>query len=126
MVMAHFGISFVKESDLYECCQTSQIGTHADDVVACARYHGLNATHFRQCQVSDLQSWLAEGLYPIALINTYPLIARWCNHAVVVTTVGDEAIEYLDPARERQQSSVVSFLQAWQMNGNRVILVTLP
>ncbi len=125
MVMAHLGITVAKESDLYECCQTSPIGTHADGIVACARHHGLNANHFRHCQPNDLQSWLLAGLYPITLINTYPLIARWCMHAVVLTGIENDIVQFLDPARGEQQAPAVAFLQAWQMNANRVILVTL-
>lgn len=124
--MAHCGITVASESDLYECCQTSAIGTHADDAVACARRYGLNADHFRQCQASDLQSWLSDGYYPITLINTYPLIARWCMHAVVVTGIENGIVEFLDPARGEKQSPMVAFLQAWQMNANRAILVSLP
>lgn len=125
MVMAHFGITVAKESDLYECCQTSPIGTHADDAVACARRHQLNANHLRQCQSSDLQSWLSAGLYPIILINTYPLIARWCMHTVVLTGIENDVARFLDPARGERQAPTVAFLQAWQMNANRAILVTL-
>ncbi|NJN53626.1 MAG: hypothetical protein HC804_02030 [Anaerolineae bacterium] len=125
MVMAHFGVMVAKESDLYDCCQTSSIGTYADDVVACARRYGLNATHLRHCQASDLQSWLSTGLYPIALINTYPLMARWCMHAVIVSQIENDVVQFIDPARGQSQATAVTFLQAWQMNASRAIIVTL-
>ena len=122
--MAHWGITVTSESDLYECCQTSAIGTHADNAVACARRYGLTANHLRQCQASELQSWLADGFYPITLINTYPLVARWCMHAIVVVRIENDVVEFIDPAAGKKQAPVAAFLQAWQMNASRVILVS--
>lgn len=44
-------------------------------------------------------------------------------HAVVMESVGEETIIYLDPIYGRKSAAVVSFDQAWAMNRRRAIVV---
>lgn len=123
MVMAYWGINFPNETALAECCKTTTYGTNADEAVACAKSNGLAAQHLHNCDWETLQKWITSKIYPITLINTYPLIAKWAAHAVVITHIEDQTVHYLDPARGSKTAFHLSFAQAWQMNRNRVILV---
>ncbi|MBS1253065.1 MAG: hypothetical protein MAG451_02110 [Anaerolineales bacterium] len=122
MVMAHWGIE-VDEATLRECCKTDGLGTVARDAVACTRRYGLRAEELRKATWDDLRRWLADGLYPILLVNLFPLDALWVFHAVVVETVTDELVTYLDPAQGQRIAEVRAFEQAWQMNRRRAIVV---
>ncbi|MBI5052515.1 MAG: hypothetical protein HZB52_04525 [Chloroflexi bacterium] len=52
MVMAHFDIS-IEESELRECCKTTEQGTLAREAVKCAQQHGLNAKEIREIQFTE-------------------------------------------------------------------------
>ncbi len=123
MIMAYYGINFSSEITLAECCKTTTYGTNADEAVACVQSHGLLAQHLQNCGWETLQQWIIAKIYPIVLINTYPLTAKWSTHAVVTTNFEDQIVHYLDPARGPQTASHPSFTQAWQMNRNRIILI---
>lgn len=125
MVMAYWGIE-VDEATLRDCCKTDWLGTAAEDAVACARRYGLWAEEVREASWDDLRRWLTDGLYPILLLNLFPLDALWVFHAVVVETVTDELVTYLDPVQGPRTVEVVAFQQAWRMNRRRAIVVAPP
>ncbi|MBI5714764.1 MAG: C39 family peptidase [Chloroflexi bacterium] len=124
MVMAHFDIS-IEESELRECCKTTEQGTLAREAVKCAQQHGLNAKEMRDVSWDDAKEILAhQTTYPIALINLFPIKALWVMHAVVIESIDDDLIAYLDPIYGKQSVNIISFGQAWEMNGRRAIVIT--
>jgi ABC-type bacteriocin/lantibiotic exporter with double-glycine peptidase domain len=125
MVMAYWGIE-VDEATLRACCQTDRLGTIAKDAVACARGYGFKAEEIREATWDDLNDWLTEGLYPILLLNLFPLDALWVYHAVIVETITDDRVIYLDPAQGPRTAEASAFEQAWQMNRRRAIIVAPP
>ncbi|NUM43111.1 MAG: C39 family peptidase [Anaerolineales bacterium] len=122
MVLFHWGIES-DESMLRLCCKTTQQGTRASEVVACARQYNLSAEELRDVPWQKLQAWLSEGIYPIALLNLYPLHALWVNHAVVLENIHEDMVDYLDPIFGRKSSPRAPFEQAWEMNRKRAILI---
>jgi hypothetical protein len=124
MLLVHQGIHIEREADLYDCCRSTVTGTHLDDAVACIQQYSFEASHLRRCQLTDIQGWLAEGLYPIVLLNMFPLIARWTMHTVVLTMIEGDIVHYLDPARGQRSDNLVAFEQARLMSGQRVILIS--
>jgi len=122
MVLAHWGI-IADEATLRACCRTTKQGTRANDAITCAQKYGLQADELRDAQWADVRELLAAEIYPIALLNLYPLNMLWVMHAVVVESVAEETIVYLDPIYGRKSATVVSFDQAWAMNRRRAIVV---
>jgi ABC-type bacteriocin/lantibiotic exporter with double-glycine peptidase domain len=122
MVLAHWGI-IVDEAALRECCRTATVGTRADDVVACAGSYGFDAQHVRDCNLGDLRRWLATDALPIILLNVFPIDLVWRMHAVVVTGLEGNAVQFLDPVQGQRTAELAAFEQAWQMNLNRAILI---
>lgn len=122
MVLAQLG-TVVEESVLRECCGTTERGTQADEVVACAQQYGFTAEQQRGGTLDDLSQWLNNGVYPIVLLNLFPLAALWRMHAVVVIAVDGNEVHYLDPARGQRMDALVAFEQAWLMNLYRAIVV---
>jgi ABC-type bacteriocin/lantibiotic exporter with double-glycine peptidase domain len=122
MILAHFGLE-VDEGALRDCCRTTIAGTRADDVVACAYEHGFDAEHVRGADLAALQRWLAEGIVPIILLNTYPIDAVWRMHAVLLLALDAGRALLLDPVQGERAVATTAFDQAWQMNLRRVVLV---
>jgi ABC-type bacteriocin/lantibiotic exporter with double-glycine peptidase domain len=122
MVLAALGRD-IDEASLRECCRTTVAGTRADDVVACARQHGFDAEHMREADVTALRRWLAARIFPIVMVNMYPLDAIWRMHAVVVVGFDDAGVHLLDPAGGARTVGATAFDQAWQMNLRRAVLV---
>ena len=52
MMLAHFNIS-IEESELRECCKTTEQGTLAREAVECAQQHRLNAKEVRDVSWDD-------------------------------------------------------------------------
>jgi len=122
MVLFHWGIE-TDESTLRTCCKTTNQGTRASEVVACAQQYGLQVEEIREATWEKLSEWLSEGIYPIALINLFPLHALWINHAVVIEAINEETVTYLDPIFDRKSSPRPQFEQAWEMNRKRAIII---
>ena len=124
MLLGYWGIRIEQEADLYDCCRSTVTGTYLDHAVACIQQYGLQAAHLRQCQLIDLQGWLAEGLYPIVLLNMFPLIAKWTMHTVILSIIEGDTVHYLDPARGHRSDQLVAFEQARLMSRQQVILIS--
>jgi ABC-type bacteriocin/lantibiotic exporter with double-glycine peptidase domain len=123
MVLAHYGI-VLEEAELRACCQTTFLGTAFPDASACARRYGLFTKEIAQASWQDLQEWLANSIYPILSVNLFPLEARWAAHAVVVETVSDDRVTYLDPLIGRRDAARPPFTQAWHMRRGKALLIT--
>ena len=123
MVLAQYDI-LLAEADLRICCQTTFLGTAFPDAAACARRYGLSVKEIVQASWQELQNWLSSGIYPILSVNLFPLEARWAAHAVVVETVSDDRLIYLDPLVGRRNAAKPSFVQAWQMRRGKALLIT--
>lgn len=122
MVLSHWGIN-EDEPKLRDGCKTTHQGTRASDVVACAREYGLQAGEYRDTGLEDISGWLSQNIYPILLINLFPLNALWVTHAVVVIEINDDFISYLDPIFGQKSASFSVFEQAWRMNRRRAIVI---
>jgi ABC-type bacteriocin/lantibiotic exporter with double-glycine peptidase domain len=124
MVFTHFNIA-AQESELRECCKTTEQGTLARKAVMCAEQHGLKAKEMRDVSWDDAKALLTQqATYPIALINLFPIKALWAMHAVVLESIDDDLVAYLDPIYGKQSVNIISFDQAWEMNGRRAIVIT--
>lgn len=123
MVLSYYGHD-IDEATLRDCCHTTNAGTRADDVASCAKHHGVDADHIRSSNSNALHKWLGTGIFPIVLLNMFPIDLIWRMHAVVIIAIDSRSVHLLDPAQGRRVASVGAFEQAWQMNLNRAIVVT--
>ena len=122
MVLAHSGI-LVDEATLRAGCKTTESGTRAQDAAACARQYGFEAEEVSNARWQELEEWLAAGIYPIILLNLFPLRLLWVKHAVIAESADQDRVTYLDPIYGRQEAEITVFDQAWAMNRYRAILV---
>ena len=122
MVFAHYDI-IVDETTLYVCCRTTMQGTRASDAVACARSYGLLADERREVQWNDVRMALSAGIYPIIMLNLFPLAALWVMHAVVLQAFDEQHVHYLDPVYGAKSADIIAFDQAWTMKQRRAIVI---
>jgi ABC-type bacteriocin/lantibiotic exporter with double-glycine peptidase domain len=123
MVMAYHGI-LLAEKALRECCQTNNLGTTFPEAALCFSRYGLTVREISQAAWSDLEDWLADGVYPILSINLFPLQALWAAHAVIVEAATPDGVIFIDPLRGKREASRTAFEQAWSMRRNKALLIT--
>ena len=122
MVLNHWGIIVVEES-LRACCQHTNQGTVARHAITCAKSYGLLAEERRRTTWSEMTTFLQQDIYPIMLLNLFPLKAHWVRHAVVLESIENQTIHYLDPIYGHSTAPQSAFDQAWLMNRRRAIII---
>jgi ABC-type bacteriocin/lantibiotic exporter with double-glycine peptidase domain len=95
MVLDLHGLA-INEEVLSEKCQTTTLGTSADDVVQAARELGFPARK-EHATFDDLRRYLSSNIFPILFINLLVIDGYNTTHAVVVEEVSDNEIKVLDP-----------------------------
>jgi predicted double-glycine peptidase len=56
-------------------------------------------------------------------LNLYPIETRWSFHAVVIKSVSETNVVYLDPLSGNKQANQTAFEQAWQMRRGKALLI---
>lgn len=121
MLLAHQGID-VDEAVLREQCRTSEIGTHARNLIACAHDYGFEA-EIQYLTIGELRSLLDEDIYPIAYIDMFPTSPARYTHTVIVEDYEDDLFLIVDPNAEPREVSLSDFLESWQPYNQMVIIV---
>ena len=67
--------------------------------------------------------WLADRYYLIIYLNLFPLDTIWVTHAVIVETMNNRVVTFMDPIAGRRQVAATAFEQAWQMTKGQVIVI---
>jgi len=122
MIMADMGI-VVDEATLREGCKSDRLGTTAKNAVACAQSYGLQAFAATDVTNEKLLDLLADDDYPIVYLNLFPIETLWVTHAVVVESIADDIVTYMDPITGRRDTMMVTFEQAWQMSKRQAIVI---
>ena len=122
MVMAQLGVT-VDEATLRDCCKTDRMGTTVKDCVNCAQRYGFHAFAAVDVTNDQLLHWLADRYYPIIYLNLFPLDTIWVTHAVIVETIDNQVVTFVDPIAGRRQATTTAFEQAWQMTKGQVIVI---
>ena len=84
-VLAHLDCA-IDEPTLSALCQTNADGTSADDLVKAANHLGF-AARKEYCSSSEVQYYLANGVFPILYINLLAIDGLDITHAVVLETM---------------------------------------
>ena len=121
MVLAHLGHE-VPEITLRDLCECDDEGTFHSKAVECAKHYGFVDSYSAYLGFGDLEAQLTRGLFPIVyleLLFSYGLH----KHAVVVTSMGADVVEILDPHRGEWGMQRKQFGQAWVAMKGLTILV---
>ncbi|HEY6403961.1 MAG TPA: hypothetical protein VI479_21240 [Blastocatellia bacterium] len=126
MVLSHFNIS-VSEAELRARCDCTIFGADPPYVVDVARQLGFNKTDIQNLSPDELQSILAEGLYPIVYVSLLPIDAREGSQALVAldmdVDIDHGAVTVYDPDQGERALPLGAFLKAWELKRNLAIIV---
>jgi ABC-type bacteriocin/lantibiotic exporter with double-glycine peptidase domain len=112
----------IDEGELRKRCNTTELGTFADDIVTCAIELGFNAEK-AYLITDDLKKLREEGFYPIAYVNTYALNGIFATHAIIVEEIADGDVMIIDPIEGRKTIPIAIFNRLWDTCNNLTILL---
>jgi ABC-type bacteriocin/lantibiotic exporter with double-glycine peptidase domain len=125
MVLAAAGIE-KSEEELREASNCDFTGTSPHEIVKVASSFGFEKSRTFNLNFDNLKSILAEGVYPIAFINTrIGTTGRPQKHAVVVVEIKEYTVVLFDPDPKRGEIeiSVEVFLQEWGATRRETTLI---
>ncbi len=122
MVLASFGLNLT-EPELREMCDCTVFGTDALKAVDAVRRLGFANSVKHNLQFSELRTLVENGHFPIAYVNLEPIDVFDDEHALVVTQISDVAVSVHDPLRGEREIPIESFLSAWRIQRNLIILI---
>ncbi|HEU0186051.1 MAG TPA: cysteine peptidase family C39 domain-containing protein [Blastocatellia bacterium] len=126
MVLSHFNLS-VSEAELRARCDCTIFGADPPYVVDVARQLGFSKTDIQNLSPDELQSILAEGLYPIVYVSLLPIDASEGSQALVAldmdVDIDDGAVTVYDPDHGERVLPLGAFLKAWELKRNLAIIV---
>jgi len=121
MILSLYGIE-VDEETLRNRCGTTELGTYAQDIAACARDFGFQAS-MESLDVASLNDLLRRGIFPMVYVNGFPLEQIFCTHAMVVEHITESEVLVLDPMYGRRILSIEKFQKAWEMTNHLAIVM---
>jgi ABC-type bacteriocin/lantibiotic exporter with double-glycine peptidase domain len=122
MALAHWDIE-TNEDQLRLQSYTTWWGTRARDAVDCIQSFGLFAEVVRDATLNDLRQWLKQDVITILLIDLQPLHHEIGRHAIIVESLSETQVQYLDPLSGRHTSTLDLLDHAWRLNYRRAILI---
>jgi ABC-type bacteriocin/lantibiotic exporter with double-glycine peptidase domain len=123
MVMAVFGVE-VSEVELRQACDCTPVfGTNSFQAVLAARQLGFPGSFKANLTPEDLADLLAEGLFPVALVNLYPLTGQDNRHALVLVEVSEQQVQVHDPLQGPISLDTSTFLSMWQLTRNLAVII---
>lgn len=112
----------VDEEKLSEKCQTTTLGTSADDVVQAARELGFSARKER-ATFDDLRQYLASNIFPILFVNLLVIDGYNTTHAVIVEEISEQEVKVLDPRVGSRGIDIELMRYSWQRAKNVAIII---
>jgi ABC-type bacteriocin/lantibiotic exporter with double-glycine peptidase domain len=112
----------VTEAELREKCKTTELGTYAKGLMACARDFGFEAS-LEYLTVDQLKSLVDGGIYPIAYINMFPTSYIPYTHAVIIESLEGDQFLMIDPLDGPKEIKLSNFLEGWEVFGNMAIVI---
>ena len=121
MLLAHHEID-ADEATLREQCHTSETGTRAGNLIACAHAYGFEA-EIRYLTLEELYSLLDDDIYPIAYIDMFPTSAARYTHTVIIEDYEDDQLLIVDPNAEPREIRQADFIEHWQPYDQMAIII---
>lgn len=121
ILLEYYGVK-VTEAELREKCKTTELGTYAKNLMACARNFGFEAS-LEYLTVDQLKNLVDEGIYPIAYINMFPTSDIPYTHAVIIESLEGGQPLMIDPLDGPKEIKLFDFLEGWEVFGNMAIVI---
>jgi len=121
MVLEGFGKN-IEERELRRLCNTTELGTFADDIVSCATELGFSAEK-TYLVIDDLKKLTEEDVFSIVYVNTYSLNGIFATHAIIVEKIEDGKVLIIDPVDGRKTVLLEIFNKIWGGCSNLTIII---
>ena len=122
MVLGSLGLDLT-ESELRTLCDCTAFGTDALKAVEAARQLGFPNTTKHNLLLSELETLVKDGHYPIAFLGLAPIDGFDEQHTVVVIEMSESAVVVYDPLYGERTLPRDIFNAAWGLQLNLTILV---
>lgn len=122
MVLAGWG-QVLTEAQLRTLCDCTVFGTEALKAVDAMRQLGFHGTTKQTGTIEDLRAQVQQGQWPIVFVNTLPISGERDAHAVVVVEMAATHLTVYDPVDGERDLPLTTFLTAWAMMHNLLLLV---
>lgn len=110
MALAHQDLAVPSEDDLLTLANMQSEGTNFTELRRLARAFGLRADFEFPRDVSAIPEHIAQGRTVIVQIDRFPLDGEVARHAVVILSLSDDSVTFLDAMKP-----------TWQPPGERTI-----
>ncbi len=121
MILEHRGL-VIDEAELRARCQTTELGTRVENLLACARSLGFKA-ELEYLTLEQLSELLQEGTYPIVYINMFPTAHVPYPHTVIVERFSKGRVLIVDPLAEPWDIPLSDFLDGWEIYDCMAIVI---
>ena len=122
MVIATFGLD-VSEAELRRLCDCALDGTSALKAVDAARGLGFINTTKQTLTIEELETFVANGVFPIVFVDLTPIDGGYQAHAFVITEMNLFSVKVLDPTIGERLIPRDVFYVAWKLRRHLTILV---
>jgi len=121
-MLSGFGFD-ISEAELRVRCDCTVLGTNALKAVDAIRQLGFAKTVKHTLSIAEMETFLANGQFPIVFIDLHPIDGIYQPHSLVVISLSDSRAEVYDPARGELFLPRQTFIVAWAMRHNLAIIV---
>lgn len=122
MIFLSFGFE-ITEAELREACDCTRLGTDALQAVDVARRLGFSGTAKHTLSLEELVELIEADVFPIVIVSLLPLSGIRETHALIVTEIGEDFVEVLDPSIGVRTISLDAFHIAWGIRHYLTIII---
>jgi ABC-type bacteriocin/lantibiotic exporter with double-glycine peptidase domain len=123
MILAFHGIE-VSEDDLVRSARMEEGGLDIEELVKCAKAHGLEAG-IQELSLKDLADLVVRERFPIVYLNRFPMDGQFAIHAVVPIRFSPHFVTFLDPRRGQRRVSPNTFSACCRYLSNIAVVCDL-
>ncbi len=124
MVLTNFG-QHREESEIRQMLGNPRFGLTLTQAARRLQENGAIIEWHDDWSIDDLRDTLREGNFPIVGIERSYFGHPSAAHAVVVTKIGNQKIEFLDPLADEhsQITNADNFMSAWYVSGQETLVI---
>lgn len=121
MILDYLGKD-IEEKVLRDLCNTTELGTYANDIVLCAKELGFKAEK-AYLSLDDLRQLTMENIFPIIYVNTYFINRVFTTHAIIIEEFKNDEVVVINPSEGRKVLSLEVLEKIWDICNNLAIII---
>ncbi len=125
IVLHRLGVA-LSETEICAACKTTPLGNDLDEAAQGVTLLGFNAVKLKGVVFDDIIRFIQQRQPVIVFVNVkhLPYGGLGGTHAVVVNSLEEQDVSFIDPARGEEITVVMdTFLKAWRARGCRALVI---